>query len=639
MNNSLNNYEELIMQFDPNTIDHLGLKMYSTLPPVISEIIANSYDAEAINVNIRLFDRSRKKKIIIEDDGLGMSFDEINREFLPIGRNRRIINDSQKSKNNKRFVIGKKGIGKLSFFGISKRIEIETIQNYLKNRFILDWDKLKQSGEYFSQSGIYTPYKPKIICKNETVKIQCGTKITLYDIERKSPFYPEEVAYSLSRYFQVFDEEDFFVSIFHNDSRDKIDVTNQLRYSKLTIENIWNFPLDKSEQPKKTYKMSDSIGGKIILSKDTVPGDLKGIALFSRNKLVNEAEFYGVKTTSHGYSYLTGNLDVDFIDLMNEDVISTNRRSLIWEYEETRELREYLEQVIRNIYNKAKIIKERRKIEEIEKVSGVKVNSWIEELPSHEKKLARKLVSSIVSTEGIDDDKAGELVIYVKDSFQFESFKQIAKDFQEIEDLTSDQILELLKEWEIIEAREMYKLALGRIETIRTFEKMIDENAKEVKQIHPFFEKFPWILDPRINMFKHEAQYVKILKEKYPESKLEEKNRRIDFLCTSVSNHRFIIELKRPHHKINKVDIEQAKDYRSFVEEFSNTDKQSPNRVIAYIVGGSLNLNDRITRDELQSMQDTDKVYAKTYSQLLTNAQNYHSEFIDRYYNMIQKSG
>lgn len=638
MKPDINSNTELIMQFDPNTIDHLGIKMYSTLPPVIAEIIANSYDAEATKVEIRLFDSDTAKKIIIEDNGLGMSFDEINKDFLPIGRNRRIINDSQKSKNNKRLVIGKKGIGKLSFFGISKLIQIETIQNSTKNAFILNWDELKKSGESFNDDGLYKPYKPKIISKNESVQLINGTKVSLFNIERKSPFFPEEVAYSLSRYFQVFDEKDFQVSIYHNYEEIAINITNDLKYSKMVIDHTWEFPLKESEQPKKKYYMADVITGKVILSKDTVPSDMQGIALFSRNKLVNEAEFYGVKATSHGYSYLTGNLNVDFIDMFAEDVISTNRRSLIWEYEETRELREYLDQIIRNIFNDAKKIKEQKKIEEIEEVTGIEIDSWIDELPSHEKKLARKLVTSIVSSEGIGTNKAGELVLYVKDSFQFESFKQIARDFQEIDDLSGNQILDLFKEWELIEAREMYKLATGRVETIKTFEKLIDDNAKEVEQIHPFFEKFPWILDLRINMFKHEVQYVKLLREKYPEAKLKEKNRRIDFLCTSVSNHRFIIELKRPHHKINKDDIDQAKDYRSFVQEYSNTTIQSPNRVIAYIVGGKLS-DDRITLDELESTQNADKVYAKTYSQLLTDAQNHHSEFIERYNKMIKKSG
>ena len=35
------------MDFDIATIKHLGLQMYSTLPPVIGELVANAWDANA----------------------------------------------------------------------------------------------------------------------------------------------------------------------------------------------------------------------------------------------------------------------------------------------------------------------------------------------------------------------------------------------------------------------------------------------------------------------------------------------------------------------------------------------------------------------------------------------------------------
>ena len=61
------------MSFDPNTIEHLGIQMYSTLPPVIAELVANAYDADASSVTIFLGDTG-EKRIIIEDTGHGMSF-------------------------------------------------------------------------------------------------------------------------------------------------------------------------------------------------------------------------------------------------------------------------------------------------------------------------------------------------------------------------------------------------------------------------------------------------------------------------------------------------------------------------------------------------------------------------------------
>ncbi|MCI6564702.1 ATP-binding protein, partial [Campylobacter sp.] len=63
--------------------------MYSTLPPVLSELITNSYDADATEVKISISQNTREKTIEIFDDGCGVSLDELNNNFLQIGRNRR----------------------------------------------------------------------------------------------------------------------------------------------------------------------------------------------------------------------------------------------------------------------------------------------------------------------------------------------------------------------------------------------------------------------------------------------------------------------------------------------------------------------------------------------------------------------
>ena len=54
---------KLEMTFDPNTIEHLGIRMYSTLPPVLAELIANGYDADAKNIEIGLIDDQLNKEM------------------------------------------------------------------------------------------------------------------------------------------------------------------------------------------------------------------------------------------------------------------------------------------------------------------------------------------------------------------------------------------------------------------------------------------------------------------------------------------------------------------------------------------------------------------------------------------------
>ena len=81
--------KELKVSFDIHTIDNLGVKLYSTIPPMIAELVSNAWDADAKNVWLYFSDGEKTIKIV--DDGRGMSFDELNDQFLRVGRNRRSI--------------------------------------------------------------------------------------------------------------------------------------------------------------------------------------------------------------------------------------------------------------------------------------------------------------------------------------------------------------------------------------------------------------------------------------------------------------------------------------------------------------------------------------------------------------------
>ena len=184
-------------------------------------------------------------------------------------------------------------------------------------------------------------YNPDLVDKEISDNKEKGTTVTLTGFKRKSGFKPKDLAVSLARSFQIFDEEDLFAEIIYNNN-DPIKLTNTLRYDNIKKVFEWNLPSDNRKiQSDFDYEYKDEVKGNIISAVGTVPERMRGIALFSRGKLVNHYDFYNVKATSHGYSYITGWLDINFIDNFDDDVISTDRQSLNWEIEETSELKEY----------------------------------------------------------------------------------------------------------------------------------------------------------------------------------------------------------------------------------------------------------------------------------------------------------
>ena len=68
------------MTISLNVLEHLGINLYSNVPSVLSEIVANAWDADASMVRIT-WDRSADL-IVIQDDGTGMTPEDINERFL-----------------------------------------------------------------------------------------------------------------------------------------------------------------------------------------------------------------------------------------------------------------------------------------------------------------------------------------------------------------------------------------------------------------------------------------------------------------------------------------------------------------------------------------------------------------------------
>jgi len=373
----------LEMRFDPQTINHLGLRMYSTLPPALAEIISNSYDADAENVIITLSEEGGSpKEIKIEDDGIGLSFDEIKNKFLVIGRNRRIDGDQPSAKFN-RLPTGKKGLGKLALFGLAKTITILTKQNKKLNEFVLDWDDLLKADR------AYHPDATKI---DEETTDNDGTTITLTGLKRKTSFDFSGLADSLSKIF-IFDDN--FNLVIESPSGDRISIDNKRKYSTLQMEFAWS--LDSTLLIPDTSEYHKKIIGELLTSEKpiTPSSGLRGITLFSRGKLVNAPEFFSSSTSSHFYQYLTGWISADFIDLLDDDVISTNRQSIDWEHPEMVKFRNFLSGLVSQVNIDWRKNRKEKKDKDLKEMTGIDTKQWTATMPDDVKENTSKIIEAL----------------------------------------------------------------------------------------------------------------------------------------------------------------------------------------------------------------------------------------------------
>lgn len=387
--------KKLTMTFSPNTIEHLGVRMYSTLPPVLAELIANAYDADAERVLLELKDANGEKEINVKDDGLGMYFDEINDKFLKIGRNRREYDKTDVTPKHGRKIIGKKGLGKLSFFGIAHEIEISTRRNGEETVFQMCWDDIMLKNE--TQN-----YEPRIVKFESCSLEEHGTEISLRKIQRKTNFLPEDLANSLSKMF--IGDPDFKIEIRHN-SEKPIFVSDKRKYINLEKQVEWKIPDDYNDN-KNDYDKADQVTGRLMATEKPIPPKtgMRGITLFSRKKMVNSPEYFSDSTSSHFFSYLTGWLEIDFIDELQKDVIQTNRQSLNWEQEEMLKLREYLRNLIGWLERDWREKRKKKRLKKLKDGTGINIPDWLKKIPEDIQKPMENIIENIVE----DSELTGE---------------------------------------------------------------------------------------------------------------------------------------------------------------------------------------------------------------------------------------
>ena len=598
----------LVIKIELPVIEDLGIKLHGKLPPVISEMVANSWDADAKRVEITLPEGpiTEDSAIVVSDDGDGMSYGDIADKYLRIGRKRRIEEGSDRTRDGRK-VMGRKGIGKLSVFGAAKNVEVRTTKGGVRNTIAMNID------EMLRRAGSGEDYEPDIVEYDAATEDRRGTRITLTGLKRKTPVNAAGVRRDLSRHFSVIGKGfDVVVNGTSITPGDKINDSD--------VERTWDV---NAEHVAPGGGPDDwTVTGKIYAMKSTLGAEDVGLTIMARGKLVERSTTFGVKQGGkYTYSYITGEVSADFFD-EEEDLISTNRQAVIWDSKKGEALQEWGRKKLMDVSNQ--LSRDRRDRDERAVRENPAIAKWLKGLVPAEKKTADRIIG-ILSHNGdrLDDQRKIEIMHYVRGSFEEQAFKEMVADLPE--EPGSAKILDMFKTWNLIEATEMLRIVKGRLAAIEKLERMVDRGAREVPDMHDYFLESPWILDPTWTYYRHEPRYSKLLSETYPDARLEGKDRRLDFLAIGIGNTLHVVELKRPDHNVTAGDMNQLLEYVGFVRSKMGNHPDSPyDDVTGYIVAGGIsNGTVRIMVDEARE----NKRYARTYEDLMARARKIHEEF------------
>ena len=139
---------------DSQLMGELGEKLVTKNYIALSELIKNSYDADATAVTISFVDsgeggaEDNDGMIEISDNGTGLSYKHVKEFWMRIATSNKV--DEPKSKLYGRQRTGNKGIGRFACQRLSRFLELETVAKigpgrYQKTIVQFDWKKFKSS--------------------------------------------------------------------------------------------------------------------------------------------------------------------------------------------------------------------------------------------------------------------------------------------------------------------------------------------------------------------------------------------------------------------------------------------------------------------------------------------------------------
>ncbi|MFT5622304.1 MAG: signal transduction histidine kinase [Bacteroidia bacterium] len=128
----------------------LGRESISSSVIAFSELVKNSYDADAEDVNIIFSEDVENGSITIEDNGNGMSLDILLSRWLLIGTANKRGDDLSRSK--KRALTGAKGLGRLGIDRLCEKLILQTKTAEMNELLELhvDWGRFEEEGHSLS---------------------------------------------------------------------------------------------------------------------------------------------------------------------------------------------------------------------------------------------------------------------------------------------------------------------------------------------------------------------------------------------------------------------------------------------------------------------------------------------------------
>lgn len=657
------------MRISRNTIDKLGVKLYDKASDVVGEMVSNSYDADAENVTIRIpMDTylaekkggkvvSKDLEIVVEDDGHGMTSKEANDFYLVVGADRRKDprrgKEKTKSREKRRPVMGRKGIGKLAAFGICRTIEVwsaagkKNQSSYPITHFILKYDDITEETDQ-----AYHPQPGKDDGKTSPKR---GTRIILKNFLYKAIPDRDTFMRQLSRKFGI-GSTDFKIKVIDTVTNEEEEV------SSLYLDLLERTKMDLDNKPVSLDGKELPIKGWVAYSKYSYQNEeMAGVRIYARGKLAAVTRDFGHKSGFTGEytirTYLVGEIYADWLD-EDEDLIASDRQDILWSSEKGQALKEWGKKILEKLGRKSVGPLNKRRYEVFMEKSKLDYHAKrrFGDTPVYKAALeVGKSLAGWSSMSTLNNE------VYVRTllelTLSIAPHKMIVDKLKELADTGNDNALEVMSaifgDAKLAETASLGQIAMERIRAIETLDKAIHRTPEPPElELQKILESAPWLIEPQWTVLQANQSFENFRSEfeewykkqtgKEIRTKIDSSHqaKRPDFIMIHVGRKIEIVEIKKPGHHLTGEEVKRIDTYLEKMKEFREKNptiaEAFPDVHITLVCDG-VNLEGTEKRAYEGLLKDG-TLERKTWIELLNDTKQTHKSFLEAKNKMLKET-
>lgn len=642
------------MRVDLSVLESLGINLYSNAAAVLSELVANAYDADATRLDID-WKPDGSQAVVVTDDGAGMTAEELDRRFLTVGYKKR-DNEGLSSPKFRRPYMGRKGIGKLSVFSIARVITVYSTKHGESNGLRIDVGDLEdaiRAGEPYNPAEVEVPAR----------YASQGTTLVLTDLKSKrADLTAAALRKRLARRFDVLDQTPPDQGGFRISVNGK-NITYADRQELKKLEFIWEFgdrelPADvlpvgitRFELPavvddSRGWRVSGWIGTAYRptdLTDDTESGSLKNIIVLARKRPIQEGIIEKLDFSRIFGNYVTGQIEADFLDLDGDgydDIATSDRQRLIEDDERVVALQKFL----RDAFVKAadQWSASRPKKEGADTLRRwPKLREWVASRPADQQEAATKMIGTIASLtleKQTEAEDRGALFRSGVLAFERVGLRRTADQLEQLSNLTAVDLLPLLGAQDAYESGLWVDILRSRVDAIGTFRHITRADEKEKVLQQHLFEHL-WLLDPAWERAAVGGRMEENLRSIEPGLFARgpdgnEITGRLDIRYAAASGRHVIVELKRYSVRPDVVDLAEQglKYFRALKSLLEQQNRPSDDIELVFVLGRKPGAKGAGALDEaayVDSVLKNVKGRYVLYDQLIENASHQYEDYLN----------